>query len=646
MLNTGAIGYIADVPGASTLDMDPFLVEIIRNNLIAATEEMKIVLMRTAYNMIIYEALDFTVGLFTASGETVSIGLGLPMFIRGMSDTVKAKLRHFGADRLRPGDMLLTNDAYTTGSHLNHLTFSAPIFHDGVIIGFSSCMAHWPDVGGTLGGVTKDIYSEGLQIPFVKIYREGQVNEDVMAFIRMNVRLPDRAMGDFRAQVACVRTGESFFMAMTDKYGCNNVLRAIDMIMDQSEAATRVRIRELPKGTFQACAFMDDDGLNLGEHIPVNVKVEIRDEEIAIDLSAMSEQVPGFFNCGETAGLSCCQVAFKCLTSPLELPINAGQFRALKVTLPPGRVVSAVKPAAMRMWMTFPMTVIDTIFLAISPAVPDAVSAGHHADLLAALVHGRKPADGAFYMYLAGLIGGGWGAKHNGDGMSATIAINDGDTHNGPTEQVESKYPLLVEQYALRQDSGGAGRYRGGLGAEQVVRALADLSFSSLVDRTQCRPWGIAGGYAGMANAVGIRRGNENVEILASGKLPNVVIRKGDCFVLQSGGGGGFGAPSDRPIESVVSDIKQGYISRSEGEANYGVILEPDSLAVCAESTRELRERLRKISPAARSTPVEAPAPATRNAAVTRTAPHDHSRIEHLGAEAVEALVRSGRCCG
>jgi N-methylhydantoinase B len=178
---------------------------------------MKTILMRTAYNMIIYEALDFTVGLFDAEGNTLSIGIGLPMFIRGMSETVKAKIRHYGLARMKPGDILLTNDAYITGSHLNHMTFTVPIFHDGVVVGFSCCMAHWPDVGGTLHGLTTDIYAEGLQMPIVKAYREGQPNEDVFDIIRMNVRLPDRAMGDLRAQIAAVRAGERRFLEMIEK---------------------------------------------------------------------------------------------------------------------------------------------------------------------------------------------------------------------------------------------------------------------------------------------------------------------------------------------------------------------------------------------------------------------------------------------
>src|SRR5262245_213312 len=447
---------------------------------------MKTNLMRTAYNMIIYEALDFTVGLFDAEGNTVSIGLGLPMFIRGMSDTVKTKLEHYGVENLDPGDILLTNDAYITGSHLNHMTFTVPIFHDGEVVAFSCCMAHWPDVGGTLDGATTDIFSEGLQMPIVKIYRKGVPNEELISIIKTNVRLPERAMGDFRAQIAAVKTGERRFLEMIHKYGRDAVIGGIEAIMDHSEAAARVRVREIPDGVYEAESFMDDDGIKLGERVPIRVRVEIAGDRMKVDLTDVAKQVAGFYNSGETAGRSCCQVAFKCLTSALDLPINDGQFRALEIVLPPGRVVSALKPAAMRMWMTYPMTIIDTIFKALAPVIPEHIIAGHHADLVVGRVNGRRPKDDSFYIYLGGLIAGGWGAKRNSDGCNATIAMHDGDTHNGPSEQAEAQYPLLAQRYAPLPATAGLGRRRplprrarvraGGAGAPRPSFQLADGS--------------------------------------------------------------------------------------------------------------------------------------------------------------------------
>ena len=228
--------------------VDPVIVEIIRNGLFAVTEEMKTNLMRTAYNLIIYEALDFTVGLFTKEGDTVSIGLGLPMFIRGMSETVKSKIRHFGYDNIHPGDILVTNDAYTTGSHLNHFTFTMPVFHEGELIGFTCCMAHWLDVGGSLGQITTDIYSEGIQIPIVKYQSAGKVNQDLLDIIAMNVRMPERALGDLRAQITAITTGERRFLELVQRYGNQDVQASILQIMDASEALARQNTLSIPDG--------------------------------------------------------------------------------------------------------------------------------------------------------------------------------------------------------------------------------------------------------------------------------------------------------------------------------------------------------------------------------------------------------------
>src|SRR5919202_7000869 len=302
--------------------IDPITAEIVRSALVAITDEMKTNLMRTAYNMIIYESLDFTVGLFDADGNTVSIGLGLPMFIRGLSDAIKAKLAHYGKAGIRPGDVLLTNDSYIMGSHLNHMIFTFPVFWEGELVGFSSSMAHWQDIGGTLRGLTTDIYEEGLQLPIVKIYREGVVNDELVAIIQANVRFPDLAMGDFRAQVAAVKTGERRFEQLLRRYGPEAVLGSIQQIYRHSGDVARQAVRAIPDGVYEAESYMDDDGVRLGQPIPIRVKVVVAGERLTVDLTEVSRQVTGYYNSGTTAGRSAAQVAFKCLTSPLLLPIN------------------------------------------------------------------------------------------------------------------------------------------------------------------------------------------------------------------------------------------------------------------------------------------------------------------------------------
>jgi N-methylhydantoinase B len=626
-------------PG-SAAETDPIVTEIVRNGLVAITEEMKTNLMRTAYNMIIYEALDFTVGLFNAAGDTVSIGLGLPMFIRGMSETVKAKLKHFGVDGIEPGDVLLTNDAYITGSHLNHMTFSVPIYFEGELVAFSSCMAHWTDIGGTLGGMTTDIYSEGLQMPIVKMYRAGRINEELLEVIRMNVRLPERALGDLRAQIAAVKTGERRFVEMMEKYGKAAVLGAIAEIMNHSEAMARAQVRAIPDGVYEAESFMDDDGVDHGRHIPINVRVIVAGDELTVDLTEVSEQVRGFYNSGMTAGVSACQVAFKCVTSALDLPINDGCFRPLKIVLPAGRVVSAVRPAAMRWWMTFPMTVVDTIFKALAPAIPGRVIAGHHADLVIANIHGRHPRDSLLFLYLGGLIGGGWGAKQTEDGMNATIAINDGDTHNGPTEQAEAKFPILVERYALREDSGGAGKHRGGLGNEQVVRALSDIMVNTQIERVQCRPWGLFGGLSAAGNQVVFQRSGQEPVNNGTGKVFAQHLKPGDRYTLRSGGGGGFGSPLDRKLDDVERDVREGYVSIEAAREHYGTVIDPATLTARRDESVALRARMRAVG-LPKDIPFE-PAACGHD--------HDHATVlDAVGAELKTLMPRAhlgrARCC-
>ncbi len=578
--------------------VDAFTTEVVRSTAVAITREMKTNLMRTAYSSVIYEAEDFTVGLFDADGNTISIGLGLPMFIRGLSDAIKAKIAHWGKENIAPGDILLTNDGYVMGSHLNHMIFTLPIFHDGELVAFSASMAHWPDVGGVLGGITRDIYAEGLQLPFVKIFKAGRQDPELTAIFCANCRLPDRAMGDFRAQIAAIRTGERRVCRLLERYGTQAFTASIRLIFDQSERLARAAVRTIPDGVYEAESFMDDDGVALGRHIPLRVRIEVHGEAITFDLSGVGAQVAGYFNSGPTAGRSACEVAFKCLTTPLVLPINEGAFRPLTIVLPPGRVVSATKPAALRWWMTIPMTVVDTIFKALAPACPERVIAGHHADLASAGTYGYiDPETGRIFVGRyggAGLAGGGWGAKKGEDGMNATVCINDGDTHNSPVEAAEAKAPVLLVQRALRQDSGGAGRWRGGLGVIQEVRVLTSVMFDSRVERTLCPPWGLHGGKDALPNRVSVVRKDGALEQFSTGKVNPLRLDQGDGYAVATGGGGGFGDPLERPAEQVLQDVTSGYVSVEAARRDYGVVIKAQNrhYALDVEATEALRRAM------------------------------------------------------
>jgi len=351
-------------------------------------------------------------------------------------------------------------------------------------------------------------------------------------------------------------------------------------------------VAEIPDGVYEAESFMDDDGVHVGKNIPIKVRVAVRGDEMTVDLSGVSPQVAGPYNSGATAGRSASEVAFKFLTTPLLLPINEGSFRPLKLVLPPGRVVSATKPAPVRTWMTVPMTVTDTIFKALAPACPEKVLAGHHADLAVPRTFGIDPKTGRAFHFPQILSGGGWGALYDRDGQNATFCINDGDTHNTPVEAAEGKGPIFIAYRTLRQDSGGAGKFRGGLGVAQEVRVGAPASVQSAMERTLCAPWGLHGGKDAMPNRFSIVRKDGTVQRLPTGKTAgHVSLEAGDGFLVEVGGGGGFGNPFAREPEKVLADVRAGYVSLEAAAREYGVAIRPNGrkLELDVEATQELR---------------------------------------------------------
>jgi N-methylhydantoinase B len=442
--------------------------------------------------------------------------------------------------------------------------------------------------------MTTDIFAEGLQIPILKYQDRGKVNRDLVEIIRQNVRLPSRAMGDLRAQVTAVKTGERRFLELVERYGRGNVGAAIAAIMDRSDRSARSRTSSIPDGVYEAESYMDDDGIDIGKRVPIRVKVEVKGARMMVDLTEVSMQVRGFYNSGITTGHACAQVAYKCLTSPTDYPINDGSFRSLTTIVPPGRIVSAKRPAPMRWWMTYPMTIVDTIFKALAPAIPQRVIAGHHADLLVATCHGINPTSAEFFIANFGPLGGGWGAKESEDGISGTVCINDGDTHNSPNEQAEAKFPLVVEGYRLVPDSGGAGRHRGGLGVERTVRARTPITLNTQIERAQCRPWGLAGAREGTGNEVALRLNGAWKTDFPNAKVLVAALKAGDAFRIRSGGGGGYGSPLERPVQDVQEDVRQGYVSLKMAAERYGVVLDPPTLAIDAAASERLRAALRR----------------------------------------------------
>jgi N-methylhydantoinase B len=417
--------------------------------------------------------------------------------------------------------------------------------------------------------------------------------------MRINTRFPEVAMGDCRAQLATVWTGERRLSEILRKHGNVTFRAAIAQINDHSERVARAAVLAVPDGVYEAEQFVDNDGLDITRNLPVKVRVIVQGDEMTVDLSEVGPQVNGFVNCGETAGRSGAEVAFKTLTTPTLRPINDGAMRPLKVITAPQTMVTADRTAAMRMWMVVPDTIVDTIWKALTPVMPHQGAAGHHGAICMANVRATiDPVTGRAlprrHNTAVGMTGGGWGAVSSADGQSATIGVNDGDTHAPPVESGESKAPEVVLEHSLRQGSGGAGRFRGGLGAMLRFESRETAIVDAYLERTQCRPWGVFGGQEAATNTFAIERVDGSVEHFNIGMVPPTRVESGDVIVLALGGGGGFGDPLDRPIDRVFNDVRNEYISTESARADYGVVVHrrgPREYELDEPATTTLRTR-------------------------------------------------------
>jgi N-methylhydantoinase B len=405
----------------------------------------------------------------------------------------------------------------------------------------------------------------------LKIYEAGVRNETLWQIIRDNVRYPDAALGDLRAQVASCQLGGRRYGELLARYGRDVVEACIARIWDQAELAARQVVESIPDGTYEAESFLDNDGRNLTVPIRVKVKVHVRGSQMTIDYTDMHKQVPSPMNSGRSGGIAGARVAFKALTSP-DLDVNEGCFRPLVVNLPDGTILSARPPAALGLWSIALPTVIDTILKALAPAVPHLIPAAHKGDMGGCSFFGFRP-DGSRFI-LMNIFGGGWGGRPHEDGESASVSVCQGDVRNTPVELQEIKYPFLIDEHALRPDSGGPGRFRGGLGLTLTYRALHACKANINCDRTGDPPWGLHGGRPAATNRAIIRRAADGSEQVVY-KATEVEIAAGDTVTFLTAGGGGYGDPAERNGDALAHDVAEGLVSPDAVATRYGVASAP-----------------------------------------------------------------------
>jgi N-methylhydantoinase B len=549
---------------------NPITVEVVRNAINATADEMATALCWSAYNMMIYEVRDFCCGLIDREARMISQNKGgLPIFLADLGIAVKDGIERYGLDGFAPGDVVIMNHGQVCGQHLNNIVIYAPCFHDGKVVGFAASRAHWVDIGGMRVGFgsveTTEIYQEGLQFRSLKIYEAGKRNETLWQVIHDNVRFPEAALGDLRAQIASCQLGIRRYGELVARYGPDTVERCIHAIWDQTEREARAVITQVPDGVYEAESFLDNDGRTLDKPLRIKVKVIIDGSRMIVDFSEMNDQVPGPTNSGYSGGLAAARIAYKCLTQP-RAPVNEGCFRPLELILPEGKMLNAKSPAALGLWSIPLPTVIDTILKALAPALPERIPAAHKGDMGGCSIGGFRP-DGRRFL-LMNIFGGGWGGRPHEDGESASVSICQGDVRSAPVELQEIQYPFLIERFALRTDSGGAGEHRGGLGVELTYRALQKAVTNVNCERTKDPPWGLRGGMPGAVNeAVLVRRDGSEQKLL---KATGVPMEPGDRLTFRTAGGGGFGDPRARDPAAIADDLAKGYVSVEAARRDYG----------------------------------------------------------------------------
>jgi N-methylhydantoinase B len=501
-------------------------------------------------------------------------------------------MKRYSRDGFKPGDVIITNHQAVAGQHLNNIVIYSPYFYKGELLMFCMVRAHWIDVGGQstgfgAGATVGDPWFEGLQLDQLKIYEEGRLNDTLYRVIKDNIRFPDSSLGDMKSQMAACRLAARRMDELFDKYGRDTILAAIAQIFDETEQKCRNVVAQLPDGIYEAAASIDDDGLIRDEEVPIRVKIEIKGSDMTIDLSGCSAERKAAINSRTYAGA---RVAYKALTGPLD-PVNEGSFRALKVIIPEGNIMMAKFPAPMSGWSAIVPTVVDTIVHALSEAMPDRVPAGHHGLLGGSVVFfGMHPKTKRRFI-VQSIEGGGWGGRPFEDGESATVSVCQGDVRNGSIEGIELKCPVVVEGRALRQDSCGAGKYRGGLGLDTRVRNLVEGRWNfERTRRSKCPPWGIAGGTPGSPGGNLLKRaGEKKFEWITGANIPVPPNSEG---IVRTGGGGGWGDPLERPAALVAEDAAEGLISCKAARDLYGVVLR-GNMSLDQTATRRLRDRLR-----------------------------------------------------
>jgi N-methylhydantoinase B/oxoprolinase/acetone carboxylase alpha subunit len=549
--------------------LDPITTEVIRNKLEGIADEMELTLLRSSFSPIVKEGLDTSASLFTVNGETLAQACAIPVHLATLIPALRTMLAKYPIATMKPGDAFILNDPYAGGTHLPDIAIMTPVFHGERVIALTATMTHHGDIGGyspgSLPPSSTEIYQEGLRIPALKFREAGEYNETLVALLRLNSRMPDTLMGDLNAQLAACTVGARRLQELAGRYGAEFLMSVFEELLDRSEQMTRAALREIPQGTYRYVDYLDNDGIELDKPVRIEVAARVYEGAIEFDLTGTDPQLKGPLNCVPSGSQAAAYFAVRVLTDAT-IPTNGGCFRPVTLKLPQGSLVNPEEPAPVNARTSTIKRIATCMVSAFADVLPDRVSAPAAGTLLVVAFAGRRRDGGRFIM--GELIAGGSGAARDRDGVDV-VDTDASNCMNLPAEALEMDAPLRLARVALREDSGGAGEYRGGLGVVREYEVLEDgVTFTHRGERHFSEAPGLNGGHPGAAARSVILRAGGREEVIPSKAL--TVLDKGDRVIVETPGGGGYGDPQRR--RSVDEDVANGKVSLDAARRLYGAM--------------------------------------------------------------------------
>ena len=538
--------------------VDPITFEVVTNGLVGVAEQMAATILRTSYSTVIREMLDYSTAVFDLEGRVIAQSCRIPIHLNSMSRTLRTTLdEEFPLDEWRPGDIIVTNDPYKGGQHLPDVQTFLPVYSEGGIVAICGSLGHHLDIGGmrpgSYAGDAVEIYQEGLRIPPIKLYEKGRLNQRLLALIEANIRQPEMTIGDLRAQTAALEIGRDGILELIDRYGVRVIQDCMLEAIETSEARLREKLRELPAGSYEATYFVDDDGIQ-DQPIRIVTKVTIGDGSIHVDFTGTDAQRRAPIN----ATISSCESAtYFTILSILDpsIPANYGVYQPIQITAPEGTVVNALLPAPVVGRNAITHTIVNALMMALSKAVPERITAAYYGMSNVYILSGDGGNDRRSWIFFDIEVGGG-GGRHCKDGLDC-YSQGIHNLANTPIEMVEATYPLGFKRYELLADSGGAGKYRGGLGVRRDVEFLDESgTLNTQFDKFKVPPFGLFGGSPGATGRLLLNPDTPDCTELRS-KTVDYKLRHGDVLSMWTQGGGGYGPPEERDSRAIERDIRE-----------------------------------------------------------------------------------------